>query len=182
MEVDLKTLFLIDQKTDLSIEFSKLVSMMNYTRVMTLEEVKDLSKEELDFLYNEDANSIGMLLAHMVAVEKAYQIETFHNREVTDEEIAKLNPALELGDKAREQIRGNTVEFYMSALAKTRNETIETFKTLPDGWLFQQTPFRFDQPANNYFKWFHVFEDELNHRGQIRIIKKMMVKKLRREK
>lgn len=22
--------------------------------------------------------------------------------------------------------------------------------------------------ANNYFKWFHVFEDELNHRGQIR--------------
>jgi hypothetical protein len=23
-------------------------------------------------------------------------------------------------------------------------------------------------PANNHFKWFHVFEDEINHRGQIR--------------
>lgn len=179
MEVDLKTLFLIDQKDDLSLEFSKLVSMMNYTRVMTIEEVKQLTKEELDFLYDEDANSIGMLLAHMRAVEKAYQIETFHNREITDEEIAELNPALELGEKAREQIRGKTIDFYMSALEETRNETIAKFKTLPDGWLFQQTPFWYDQPANNYFKWFHVFEDELNHRGQIRIIKKMMVKKLK---
>ncbi|WQI98124.1 integrase, partial [Rossellomorea vietnamensis] len=25
-----------------------------------------------------------------------------------------------------------------------------------------------------HFKWFHVFEDELNHRGQIRMIKKRM--------
>ncbi|KRG14713.1 integrase [Virgibacillus soli] len=177
MEAELKTLFLIDLKGDLSLEFSKLVSMMNYTRVMTLEEVKQLTKEELDFLYDDDANSIGMLLAHMVAVEKAYQIETFHNRKVTDVEIAELNPALELGGKAREQIRGNTIDFYINALVETRNETIEKFKTLPDEWLFQQTPFWFDQPANNYFKWFHVFEDELNHRGQIRIIKKMLVKK-----
>ena len=53
------------------------------------------------------------------------------------------------------------------------------FKTLPDEWLFQQTPFWFDQQANNYFKWFHVFEDEINHRGQIRIIKKMMAKRLK---
>ncbi|MFK9093966.1 hypothetical protein [Bacillus salipaludis] len=36
--------------------------------------------------------------------------------------------------------------------------------------------FWWDRPANNYFKWFHVFEDELSHRGQIRIIKKMMNK------
>ncbi|GIN72719.1 integrase [Bacillus sp. J14TS2] len=176
MTAELNSLFLIDQMDDLSSEFSKLLSMMNYTRVATLEEVKQLSKEELDFLYMDDANSIGMLLAHMVAVEKAYQIETFHNRQITEEEIADLNPALELGEKAREQIHGNSINYYLKELADTRKQTIETFKTLPDEWLFHQTPFWFDQPANNYFKWFHVFEDELNHRGQIRIIKKMMVK------
>ena len=39
-----------------------------------MEAVKDLTVEELDFLYDEEANSIGMLLSHMVSVEKAYQI------------------------------------------------------------------------------------------------------------
>ncbi|GIN86668.1 integrase [Heyndrickxia sporothermodurans] len=176
MAVNMETLFLIDQKDGLSLEFSKLVSMMNFTRIMTIREVKDLSMEELDFLYSEDANSIGMLLSHMVAIEKAYQIETFQNREVTEEEINLLNPGLELGARARESIKGNPIDYYIDQLKEVRNETIETFKGLPDEWLFQQTPFWYDQPANNYFKWFHVFEDELNHRGQIRIIKKMMSK------
>ena len=179
MTVDMKTtLYLIDQKENLSLEFSKLVSMMNYTRVTTLQVVENLSVNELDFLYDENANSIGMLLAHMVAVEKAYQIETFQNREVTDEEIDELNPALMLGENARQQINGNTLDYYVKELTDTRNKTIETFINLTDDWLFQQTPFWYDQPANNYFKWFHVFEDELNHRGQIRIIKKMMEKQL----
>ncbi|MCJ8006519.1 DinB family protein [Lederbergia wuyishanensis] len=179
MSIDIKTLFLIDQKDGLSAEFSKLVSMMNYSRVMTLEEVKKLTVEELDFLFDEeDANSIGMLLSHMTAVEKAYQIETFQNRDLTEEEINELNPALDLGNKAREQIKGHSIDFYLEELASVRERTIETFKTLPDEWLFHQTPFWFGEQANNYFKWFHVFEDELNHRGQIRIIKKMMAKQL----
>lgn len=179
MAINLETLFLIDQKDGMSLEFSKLVSMMNYARETTIAEVQELTVEELDFLYDAEANSIGMLLAHMVSVEKAYQIETFYNREVTDEEINELNPALELGRKAREQIHGNTIDFYMKELIDARNKTIETFQTLPDEWLFQQTPFWFDQQANNYFKWFHVFEDEINHRGQIRIIKKMMANRLK---
>ncbi|MBU5213930.1 DinB family protein [Heyndrickxia oleronia] len=179
MAINLETLFLIDQKDGMSLEFSKLVSMMNYARETTIAEVKELTVEELDFLYDAEANSIGMLLAHMVSVEKAYQIETFYNRDVTDEEIIELNPALELGSRAREQIHENTIDFYMKELTDVRNKTIETFQTLPDEWLFQQTPFWFDQQANNYFKWFHVFEDELNHRGQIRIIKKMMAKRLK---
>ncbi|MCI1593606.1 DinB family protein [Heyndrickxia oleronia] len=179
MAINLETLFLIDQKNGMSLEFSKLVSMMDYARETTIAEVQKLTVEELDFLYDAEANSIGMLLAHMVSVEKAYQIETFYNREVTEEEINELNPALELGRKAREQIHGNTIDFYMKELTDVRNKTIETFQTLPDEWLFQQTPFWFDQQANNYFKWFHVFEDELNHRGQIRIIKKMMEKRLK---
>ena len=41
-----------------------------------------------------------------------------------------------------------------------------------DAWLDAQTPFWGGKPANNYFKWFHVFEDELNHRGQIRWLRK----------
>lgn len=169
-----ETLFIIDKKEGLSAEFSKLVSMMEYVRATTLDEVKDLSVDELDFLYADDANSIGMLLAHMVSVERAYQIETFENRDFTDEDIEGLNPGLDLGDLAREVIKGNPIDYYLLLLKETRKETIERFQSLPETWLFEQEPFWWDLPANNYFKWFHVFEDELNHRGQIRLIKKMM--------
>lgn len=174
MAIDIQSLYIIDQKHGLSLEFSKLVSMMNYTRVITFEEVKNLSVEELDFLFDGEANSIGMLLAHFAAVEKVYQILTFENREPTDEEIANLNPGLDLGTAARESIHGNPIDFYLNQLNEVRNTTIETFKKLPDEWLFEQTPFWYERPANNYFKWFHVFEDELSHRGQIRLIKKMI--------
>ncbi|WP_249366997.1 DinB family protein [Neobacillus rhizophilus] len=170
------SILIIDQKDGLGPEFSKLVSMMDYARATTIEEVKDLTVEELDFLYDEDANSIGMLLAHFAAVEKVYQIVTFENRDdLTDEEVARLNPALDLGRPAQE-IKGYPIDYYLTELAEVRAATVEKFKTLPDEWLFEQTPFWWDLPANNYFKWFHVFEDELNHRGQIRLIKKMTKK------
>ncbi|WOV89267.1 DinB family protein [Sporosarcina oncorhynchi] len=148
--------------------------MMAYTRETTLAEVRELSMEQLDFLVHAQANSIGMLLAHMASVEKAYQIDTFEKRDFTEKEIELFGPALNLGKPAQEQIQGNPVEFYLEQLEQTRKKTIEKFQTLEDAWLFEQTPFWWDKPANNYFKWFHVFEDELNHRGQIRLIKKMM--------
>ncbi len=174
MIMDNQGLYVIDQKDGLSLEFSKLASMMEYVRVTTLAEVKDLTVEQLDFLINDEANSIGMLLAHMASVEKAYQIDTFENRDFTEEDIQMLNPALELGDAAREQIKGNPIEYYLEELEQTRNKTIDTFKTLPDSWLFETAPYWGGHPMNKYFKWFHVYEDELNHRGQIRLIKKLM--------
>ena len=106
------TLFIIDQKKGLGLEFSKLVSMMDYARVTTIDAVENLTVEELDFLYDEDANSIGMLLAHMASVEKVYQILTFENRDITQEEIGIVNPGLELGTDAREKIKGNTIDFF----------------------------------------------------------------------
>lgn len=169
-------LYVIEKKEGLDVEFGKLLSMMEYTRVTTLAEVKDLSVDQLDFLIHDEANSIGMLLAHSISVEKAYQIDTFEKREYTEEDIRLLNPGLDLGREAREQIKGNPVEFYMENMKQTRDKTIETFRTLPDSWLFEQTPFWDGELTNNYFKWFHVMEDELNHRGQIRMIKKIMRK------
>ncbi|HKW00148.1 MAG TPA: hypothetical protein VJN96_10000 [Vicinamibacterales bacterium] len=37
-----------------------------------------------------------------------------------------------------------------------------------DAWLETEATFGSGQRVNNYFKWFHVFGHELNHRGQIR--------------
>lgn len=165
--------FVIDKIDSLHPEFSKLVSMMNYARYTTMQAVEDLTMEELDYLYNEEANSIGMLLYHMAAVEFYYQIHTFEDREPTEAELERWLPGLELEALGREKIKGNSIEFYIDTLQEVRSKTIETFQSLPDEWLFKTTNFWYDKQANNYFKWFHVFEDEINHRGQIRLIKKM---------
>lgn len=172
-----ENILVIDKKEGLNLEFSKLVSMMDFVRWTTLLEVQDLTIEQLDYLMDEDSNSIGMLLAHMVSIEKIFQIDTFEKRQPTEVDFKVLNPGLELGDAAREQFKGKPIDYYMEQLEITRKNTIETFKTLPDSWLFEQSPFWWDEPANNFFKWFHVFEDELNHRGQIRLIKKSLLKK-----
>ncbi|PFD35709.1 DinB family protein [Bacillus thuringiensis] len=165
--------FVIDKLEGLHVEFSKLVCMMNYARYTTMQAVEGLTIEKLDYLYDKEANSIGMLLYHMAAVEFYYQIHTFEDREPTETELEHWLPAIELGSLGREKIKGNSIEFYIHTLQEVRSKTIESFQSLPDEWLFKKTNFWHDKPANNHFKWFHVFEDEINHRGQIRLIKKM---------
>jgi uncharacterized damage-inducible protein DinB len=65
-------------------------------------------------------------------------------------------------------------------LESVRSRTLEEFAKRDDRWLDQETAFWDDQPANNYFKWFHVFEDEINHRGQIRWLRQRAIKTLGR--
>lgn len=88
-EGEFKLNFVIDKIDGLQPEFSKLVSMMNYARHTTMQAVEGLTIEELDYLYDEEANSIGMLLYHMAAIEFYYQIHTFEDREPTEAELER---------------------------------------------------------------------------------------------
>ncbi|EJR84038.1 hypothetical protein IK7_01760 [Bacillus cereus VD156] len=124
--------FVIDKIDGLQSEFSNLVSMMNYARYTTMQAVEGLTIEELDYLYDKDTNSIGMLLYHMAAIEFYYQIHTFEDREPTEAELERWLPGIELGDLGREKIKGNAIEFYINTLQEVRSKTIETFQSLPD--------------------------------------------------
>ena len=75
----------------------------------------------------------------------------------------------------REKIKGNPLEFYVEQLADVRKKTLEDFQKLEDSWLYEESDFWDHKKANNYFKWFHVLEDEINHRGQIRMIRKRII-------
>lgn len=165
-------LFLITDLDDYTPEISRLLSMMNYARYTTLNEVEALSTEELDFLADQDSNSIGALLLHFAAVEYAYQVLTFEERELSKEEMSEWGVALDLGEDGRAKIKGNDLDFYLNILNGMRNKTLMLFQNVDDEWLHKEEPFWYDKTANNYFKWFHVFEDEINHRGQIRLIRK----------
>jgi hypothetical protein len=90
--------------------------------------IKGLSISDLDFLVDENANSIVMLLLHIASVEFEFHKETIENRELTAVEIERWKPALELGDLGRSKIKGHSLDFYIDQLAKVRKKPWRIFK------------------------------------------------------
>ncbi|MBB6672806.1 DUF664 domain-containing protein [Cohnella nanjingensis] len=170
----MEKLYLVTDIPGYAPQIGRLLSMMNYARYTTLSAVKGLGVEELDALTDPGSNSIGMLLLHFAAVEHAYQALTFEGRELNDQDAAEWGPALDLGEKGRASIHGHELDYYLERMQTVRNRTFEWFKTVDDDWLAQEQPFWRGRPANFHFMWYHVFEDEINHRGQIRLIRKRL--------
>ena len=172
------SLYLVAPLAGYTPQIGRLVSMMNYARRTTLDEVVGLSVEHLDYLHDPHSNSVGALLLHIAAVEVSYQAATFGPRGADASEVKQWEVALSLGARARRKIKGNGVEYYLGILDGVRSETLKELAERDDQWLDEESPFWGGQPANNYFKWFHVFEDEINHRGQIRWLRKRAVETL----
>ena len=166
--------FLIGDEPGVSPQISGLIGMFRYARKTTLETVAGLSVKDLDHLQDPDSNSIGGLLYHMAAAEAWYQSNTFDRREWTPAESARWQVALELGPGARTQIRERPLDYYVAQLAEVRSRTEQELRARDDDWLAESGPFFSGYPANNYWKWFHVCEDEINHRGQIRWLRKRL--------
>lgn len=154
-------------------QIGRLVSMMRYTRITTVAAVEGLSVAELDHRHDEASNSIGALLTHVAAVEAWYQAHTFFGRELDADETRFWAAGLDLGDAACRELRGRDLEYYVGLLESTRARTLEELRRRDDGWLEERGPFG-RRRANNYFMWFHVTEDELSHRGQIRWLRKRL--------
>lgn len=144
----------------------RLVAMLSYARHTTLKAVEGLTLEQLDHLHDERSNSIGSLLAHVAVVERGYQLVTFDEREPTGEEHDEWSAALKLGDKGRRDIRGHELQFYVDELQRTREATLAALAARDDEWL--EAPLRIAPNLNAHWALFHVAEDEINHRGQIR--------------
>lgn len=170
--IDHNNLLLVGEQDGVKGDINTLKSMMSYVRYTTLEAIKDITVDELDYLHSPTGNTIGMLLTHMAGVEYWYQLNTFENRDLNEEEEEKWLPGLDLNEVAREKIKGYDVDYYIHLLNTIREDTLAKFNTLSDEWLYEKSEFG-RTIATNYFKWFHVFEDEINHRGQIRMIRKL---------
>lgn len=144
----------------------RLVCMLAHARETLLAAVRGLDRDQLDHLHDERSNSIGALLAHVTAVERVYQVLTFEERRPSPDEEAAWAPALDLGDAGRRELRGRDLEWYEGELARTRAVTLAALAARDDAWL--ERPLVADPRMNAHWAWFHVTEDELNHRGQIR--------------
>jgi uncharacterized damage-inducible protein DinB len=172
--MDKKDLYLIGDISGFTPQIARLVSMMNYVRLTTLSAVEGLAVNELDYLNDPESNSIGSLLLHIAAAEVGYQAATFDNRELNDQEKHEWGTVLALGEKTRQEIIGYDLDHYLKKLGKVRAKTLAELAIRDDKWLDEQTLFGSDNRVNNYFKWFHVFTHEVNHRGQIRLLRRQV--------
>jgi hypothetical protein len=155
-------------------EVGSLVSMMDWMRDVVLRPVKGLTVEQLDHLLDDKANSIGSMLLHLAATERYYQLHTFDGMKwgSWDESIKKQwDLPMNLGGEARSRLKGNSLDYYINALAEVRDNTHKELKKRDDKWLMSVDEKWFWGPTNNYCKWFHVIEHESNHNGQIKFIK-----------
>jgi len=167
------SVFVIGPMEGYSTQIGTLVSMLNYNRYTILNMVKSMTMQELDYLHDEKANTIGALVLHLGATEKFYQINTFEGRqEFSEEEKKTWGAAMSLGDEGRKNIKGKNAQFYIDAITTVRNKTLEELKKKDDKWLMAVDPeWSKERPLNTYWKWFHVCEHESNHRGQISWLK-----------
>lgn len=149
-----------------------LVSMLDYARRGTLLEIAGLQMSQLDYLLDEQANSIGMLLEHIASVEESYQRSTF-GWEMEASHQRRWRLGAELGPEARLHVKGQPLEYYADRLKEARRRTRQELSRRDDSWLFEVGPMGRNM-ANNYFKWFHVVEEELGHTAQIRLISRRL--------
>ncbi|MDJ1503299.1 DUF664 domain-containing protein [Xanthocytophaga agilis] len=151
-----------------------LVSLLRYSRYSTLTCIHALTQYELDFYIDSKANSIGILLRHIAALETLFQCVVFEVRDLTPNEKEFWKGSLS-GELYLRLVNGHELNYYINILEQTRNKTYESLKYKDDQWLFSETRYPFGSPVNNYYCLFHIMEDELNHLGQIKMIKERIM-------
>ncbi len=144
-----------------------MVNMLEDIKNRITDMTQNLNQEEVDFRFDEQANSIGALIMHMVATEAYYQVQTLEGRPWTEEEAVYWAMAENLNDKEREEFQGKPISYYLDAWNEIRKKTLEGLKEKDDAWFASNV----EDSINYHWVWFHVLEHSANHMGQIALVK-----------
>jgi uncharacterized damage-inducible protein DinB len=147
------------------------VAMLEDLKERVTRSVINLSQEEVDFLLDDQANSVGALIMHLAATERYYQVYTFEGRGFNREEGEQWDAAMDLGDRARASLQGKPISHYLEVWDEVRAETLRLLKTRDDKWFAAKVG---SSNMNNHWAWYHVMEHQANHMGQIRMMIKRM--------
>ncbi len=130
-------------------------------------EVKDLELSQIDYQYDQDANSIGSLVMHLVSTEAYYQVETLEGRQWTEDEKARIGLAGALSDESKKVLKGKPIKFYLDLWDEVRQKTLSGLKTKDDEWFASNI----EEGINYHWVWYHVMEHSASHLGQINTVK-----------
>src|ERR1700720_3518589 len=146
---------IIGPKPGYSPQVGTMVSMLTWIQEAVVRPVAGMTKQDLDYLFDAHANSIGALLLHLAATETYYQMNTFQGMKWDswpDEVKKKWDIPMNLGEPARKAIKGNSLDFYLTALHESREKNLAEFRKRDDKWLTIVAN-EGDFKANNYAKW-----------------------------
>ncbi|MDQ4141111.1 MAG: DinB family protein [Bacteroidota bacterium] len=170
----LKRKFTIDfgRTQDHSIDY--LLGILEDARVTTLQIVSKIPNQEIDWQFTEGWNTIGALLSHITAIEHYFRIEFVEGRKLTAEENKKWLPGMEMGPYIPQLRRNLSIEPYLVELTESRQMLIASLK----GLTFENFTKRiedYDPVTGCNLAWalYHMVEDEIYHRGQISILRKL---------
>ena len=160
---------IIRAKRGYSPDIGVVVNMLEDLKGRVERSVSYLNQEQTDFLLDDQANRIGAMILHLAATEKYYQVFTFQGRGFNSEERDPWEIALNLGEKARKELVGQPIDYYLDIWSEVRKETLRLLKTKDDDWFDDKIK---GTNMNNHWAWYHVMEHQANHMGQIRLITK----------
>lgn len=148
-------------------DIGNMISMLDNLKKRVERHVVNLDQEGTDFLLDDNANSPGAIIYHLAATEAYYQVYTFEGRGFNDEEKAKWEMALNLGETARKEFKNKPIQYYMDIFDEVRAKTKQLLKTKDDAWFKKK-----NGNMSNHWAWFHVMEHQANHMGQLALITK----------
>ncbi len=149
-------------------QIGAMVNMLEDLKGRVTRNVRGIGDNQTDFLWDEESNRIGALIMHLAATEAVYQVLSFEDRQFNEEEDLKWGTALRLGDKARKEIKGKPIAYYLNIWDEVRKKTLSSLKTKDDTWFSENM----SMGMNHHWAWFHVMEHQANHMGQIVMILK----------
>lgn len=144
-----------------------MVDMLEELKELINQDVKDLNQEQTDFMFDDQANSIGAMIMHIAATEAYFQVETLEGRNWTEEEAAFWSIGGGLGDESREKLKGKPISYYLDLWDQVRTKTLEGLKLRDDEWFASSI----DEGLNYHWAWFHILKHTASHRGQISLVK-----------
>src|SRR5258708_16291515 len=130
--------WIIGPKPGFSPEVGTLVSMMAFTTMQVLHNTNGMSQQDLDFLIDGKANTIGALLLHLAATDAYYHLNSFQGiawGKFPDAAKQKWDVPMNLGEPARKAIKGNNLSYYLNALNKSREKTLADLQNLTHTYL-----------------------------------------------
>ncbi|AZI42287.1 DUF664 domain-containing protein [Deinococcus psychrotolerans] len=168
----------IDPQPPSTPHIGALVEMLSYTRLTTLQAVEGLDKQDLDTTYDDFPHSIAMLLGHLAAVERAYQYISFENLDPFAGDVPAYDRylgAMTFGEHGL-AVRRFQLKELLDELAEVRAETLRELGKRDDAWLGQRLNLPEMTDMNHHWVWFHVLEEELSDRGQIRLLRQAILR------
>ncbi len=150
-----------------------MVYMLEDLKDRITEQVKDLDQSQVDFMYDENANSIGALIMHLVSTESYYQVATLKGRDWTRDERLKFGTAGVINKDVKNMLKGMPISHYLDLWDQVRDITLKELKTKDDAWFASNI----EEGMNYHYIWYHVMEHSANHMGQILTVKNRLPKK-----